>query len=51
MKTNTYVEQIRQSFLTEFNKARKQFEAEFKQKPFKMLHSNDNKIHAKICVN
>jgi len=34
-KKNSYVDQIRESFLREFNYAKKQYEAEKKQDPIK----------------
>lgn len=46
-----YSEEIKSSFLIAFNNARKQAEAEMKQKPFEWLHASNNLIHAKICIN
>ena len=49
-KKNDYVDQIRASFLREFNNAKKQYEAEAKQNPFLVAKTSVG-FEIEICVN
>lgn len=51
MKKSTYTQQVYEAHMKAFNKARKLYNAESKQKPFETIHASDNMVHAKICVN
>lgn len=54
MKKKSYVEQIRESFEREFNNAKKQWNAEMAQKPFKQItkqFANGCSISVVVCFN